>query len=114
MIELYGIRGCDTMKKALAWLDEHGIAYRFHDYRRDGLDADRLRAWVAELGWEAMINRRGTTWRNLPAAVREQLDTEQAIALMLEQPALIRRPLLDTGTLRHLGFSATDYQRLLD
>lgn len=114
MIELYGIRGCDTMKKALAWLDEHGIAYRFHDYRRDGLDADRLRAWVAELGWEAMINRRGTTWRNLPAAVREQLDTEQAIALMLEQPALIRRPLLDTGSLRHLGFSATDYQRLLD
>ncbi len=113
MVALYGIRNCDTMKKARAWLDAQGVAYRFHDYQRDGLDETRLRGWVDELGWEALVNRRGTTWRKLPEAVREQMDSAAAIRVMLENPSIIRRPLLDTGEVRHLGFSEADYQRLL-
>lgn len=113
MIALYGIRSCDTMKKARAWLEHQGIEYRLHDYQRDGVEESRLRDWVAELGWETLLNRRGTTWRKLPESVREGLDTEQAIRLMIEQPSIIRRPLLDTGTVRHLGFAEADYQRLL-
>jgi Spx/MgsR family transcriptional regulator len=112
MTDLYGIRNCDTMKRARAWLDARGIPYRFHDYSRDGIDPDRLRAWAAELGWETLINRRGTTWRALPAEVREHLDEASAIQVMLDRPAIIRRPLLDTGEVRHLGFSEADYGRL--
>jgi Spx/MgsR family transcriptional regulator len=113
MIQLYGIPNCDTIKKARAWLEGRGVEYRFHDYRRDGIDESRLRGWVDELGWEALVNRRGTTWRRLPEEVREQMDTEAAIRIMLETPSIIRRPVLDTGQLRHLGFSETDYERLL-
>jgi Spx/MgsR family transcriptional regulator len=113
MIQLYGIPNCDTIKKARAWLEGRGVEYRFHDYKRDGIDESRLRGWVDELGWEALVNRRGTTWRRLPEEVREQMDTEAAIRIMLETPSIIRRPVLDTGQLRHLGFSETDYERLL-
>jgi Spx/MgsR family transcriptional regulator len=112
MTVLYGIRNCDTMKRARAWLDARGIPYRFHDYARDGIDRDRLRAWVAEWGWEALINRRGTTWRALPTEIRDHLDEASAIRVMLDRPAIIRRPLLDTGKARHLGFSEADYGRL--
>lgn len=113
MVALYGIPNCDTMKKARAWLHAHGVDYRFHDYKREGLDETRLRAWVAELGWEALVNRRGTTWRKLPEDVREGMDSEAAIRIMLETPSIIRRPVLDTGEVRHAGFSETDYERLL-
>jgi Spx/MgsR family transcriptional regulator len=113
MINLYGIRNCDTMKKARAWLDARGVDYHFHDYKRDGLDAALLRGWVDELGWEALVNRRGTSWRKLPEVVREQMDTEAAIRVMLETPSIIRRPLLDTGQVRHAGFSEADYERLI-
>ncbi|NCC27286.1 MAG: ArsC family reductase [Gammaproteobacteria bacterium] len=113
MVALYGIPNCDTMKKARAWLHAHGVDYRFHDYKREGLDEIRLRAWVAELGWEALVNRRGTTWRKLPEDVREGMDSEAAIRIMLETPSIIRRPVLDTGEVRHAGFSETDYERLL-
>ncbi|RKT46899.1 ArsC family reductase [Thiocapsa rosea] len=113
MVALYGIPNCDTMKKARAWLDAHGVDYRFHDYKRDGVDETRLRAWVDELGWETLVNRRGTTWRKLPEEVREGMDAEAAIRVMLETPSIIRRPLLDTGEVRHAGFSETDYERLL-
>ncbi|WP_296702700.1 ArsC family reductase [Thiocapsa sp. UBA6158] len=113
MVALYGIPNCDTMKKARAWLHAHGVDYRFHDYKREGLDETRLRAWVAELGWEALVNRRGTTWRKLPEDVREGMDAEAAIRIMLESPSIIRRPVLDTGEVRHAGFSETDYERLL-
>ncbi len=112
MIRLYGIPNCDTMKKARRWLDERGIAYTFHDYKKQGLDEALLRAWVAELGWEPLVNRQGTTWRKLPAEVREGLDAEGAIAIMLAHPSLIRRPLLDTGEARHLGFSAAAYTEI--
>lgn len=113
MVALYGIPNCDTMKKARAWLDAHGVDYRFHDYKREGVDETRLRSWVDELGWEALVNRRGTTWRKLPEDVREGMDAEAAIRVMLETPSIIRRPVLDTGELRHAGFSETDYERLL-
>ncbi len=113
MITLYGIANCDTMKKARRWLADHRVTYRFHDYRRDGLDETLLRPWVTELGWEALLNRRGSTWRNLPLEQRDGIDQESAICLMLEHPASIRRPLLDTGSARHLGFSESAYEEIL-
>lgn len=112
MVILYGIKSCDTVRKARRWLEDHGVDYRFHDLRGDGLDAGRLDAWIAGLGWENLLNRRGTTWRQLPAAEREPLDAARARALMLAHPALIKRPLLETGAARHLGFSAAQYERL--
>ncbi len=113
MITLYGIANCDTIKRARRWLALHGVDYRFHDYRKDGLTPTQLRAWVDELGWEALLNRRGTTWRTLPEAVREGIDQESAIRIMLEHPSSIRRPLLDTGATRALGFSESTYTELL-
>jgi len=113
MITLYGIPNCDTVRKARTWLAAHGINYRFHDFTRDGLPEPLLRAWVAELGWEALINRRGTTWRKVPAEQREGLEEDGAVGLMLAHPSMIRRPVLDTGTARHLGFSEPLYQEIL-
>nr|WP_067298091.1 ArsC family reductase [Marinobacterium profundum] len=109
MISLYGIKNCDTIKKARKWLESNGIDYRFHDYRSDGLEPAQLEGWAQELGWEALLNKRGTTWRALPDTVKDNIDAASAISLMLEQPAMIKRPLLDTGTARHLGFKDTDY-----
>jgi Spx/MgsR family transcriptional regulator len=114
MNTLYGIRNCDTIKKARAWLDGHGIAYAFHDYKKAGLDESVLRAWVDELGWEALVNRRGQMWRKLDPAVREGLDEAGAIRVMLETPSIIRRPVLDTGEQRHVGFSEAAYAELFD
>lgn len=101
-------------EKALVWLDDHGITYQFHDFRKHGLDEVRLRGWVKELGWEALLNRRGTTWRRLPESDRENLDEAKAIRLMLAQPSIIKRPLLDLGGARHIGFNTQDYERLFD
>jgi Spx/MgsR family transcriptional regulator len=112
MVILYGIKSCDTVRKARRWLDDHEVDYRFHDLRRDGLDAARLDAWIAALGWERLVNRRGTTWRQLPAGEREPLDAARARILMLAHPALIRRPLLETGDAHHLGFSDAQYGKL--
>lgn len=112
MIRLYGIPNCDTVKKARRWLDEQGIDYSFHDFKKQGLAEDLLRAWVAELGWDALLNRRGTTWRKLPEEVRAGIDESAAIQLMLDNPSLVRRPVLDTGSARHLGFSADRYQEI--
>jgi Spx/MgsR family transcriptional regulator len=111
-IRLYGIRTCDTVKKARKWLDERGVAYRFHDFKTQGLDEGRLRGWVREIGWEAMLNKRGTTWRKLPQAVREAIEEESAVRIMLQTPSIIRRPVLDTGTARHVGFSPTLYEEI--
>ena len=109
---LYGIKNCDTVKKALAWLNQQGVEHQFHDFRKDGLDEKMLRAWVKELGWEALINRRGVTWRGLPETAKEPLDETRAIALMMVHPAIIKRPVLDLGTSRHVGFSAEEYNLL--
>lgn len=110
MHTLYGIQNCDTVKKARKWLDDHGIRYRFHDYRSDGLDAELLDRLEAALGWNNMLNRRSTTWRQIDAQDKADLDTESAKALMLRQPTLIRRPVLDTGTRITIGFSADQYE----
>jgi Spx/MgsR family transcriptional regulator len=113
MLTLFGIPNCDTVKKARAWLTARGIEYRFHDFRRDGLPEPLLRGWVAELGWEALLNRKGTTWRKLPPEQRDGLDQDGAIRLMLALPSIIRRPVLDTGGTLHLGFSEPRYQEIL-
>lgn len=112
MIRLYGIPNCDTMKKARLWLEGHGIAYQFHDYKKLGVDEALLRTWVNELGWEALLNRRGTTWRKLPAEVRDAIDEAGAIRLMRENPSIIRRPVLDRDGHRHVGFSEAEYASL--
>jgi arsenate reductase len=112
MVILYGIRTCDTVRKARRWLEEHGVDYRYHDLRRDGLDAARLDAWIADLGWDPLINRRGTTWRQLPEAARESLDAAGARTLMLAHPALLKRPLIETADRRYLGFSDAQYEKL--
>ncbi len=111
-VTLYGIRNCDTMKKARKWLDAHGIDYHFHDYKKDDLDEARLRAWVDELGWQTLLNRRGLTWRRLPEETRERIDEESAIQLMLDNPSIIKRPLLDLGERRVVGFDEATYQEL--
>lgn len=112
MLTLYGIPNCDTIKKARAWLDENGIAYGFHDYRKHGLAEATLRIWVDELGWEALLNRRGTSWRQLPDEVKTGINRERAIQLMLATPAMIKRPVLDTGDARIVGFKQADYERI--
>ncbi|TAH50649.1 MAG: ArsC family reductase [Betaproteobacteria bacterium] len=92
---VYGIKNCDTMKKAFAWLEANAVAYRFHDYRKSGIDADTLQRWCARAGWEALMNRRGTTWRKLSPEQQAIADEAAAIALMQAQPSLIRRPVVE-------------------
>ena len=94
---LYGIPNCDTIKKARTWLADKGIAYDFHDYKKDGIERARLGSWCKKAGWETVLNRAGTTFRTLPDANKQNLDAEKAIALMLEQPSMIKRPVLDLG-----------------
>lgn len=113
MLTVYGISNCDTVKKARRWLDEHAVIYRFHDFRKDGLNREQLEAWTEELGWENLLNRRGTTWRKLPETVRDNMDAHQAIEVMLETPAIIKRPLVDTGAQRLLGFDAELWSKKL-
>ena len=112
MVTIYGIRNCDTMKKAMRWLDDHDIAYRFHDYRKDGLDIGQLQAWEKELGWEILLNRRGMLWRKLPADARDSMDRKSALRCMQDNPGIIKRPLLDLGKRRVVGFKAEDYAQL--
>jgi arsenate reductase len=106
---LYGISNCDTVRKARRWLDDRGLGYRFHDLRRDGVDASKVRAWVHARGWESVLNRRGTTWRQLPAAARECMDAERAVALALEHPTLIKRPVLEHAGEITIGFDEKTY-----
>ena len=110
-LTLYGIPNCDTVKKARRWLDEHGVAHAFHDYRKDGLDAAQLQHWIDTIGWEKLLNKSGTTFRKLPDAQKEGFDAASAKALMLEQPAMIRRPLVDADGALSVGFSANDWQQ---
>ena len=112
MVTIFGIKNCDTIKKARRWLDGHGVDYTFHDVRADGLSRAQLESWVQTLGWENLLNRRGTTWRQLPEAVRDNIDKRMAVKLMLEQPAMIKRPVLDLDNTLHLGFSETAYKDL--
>ncbi|MBV1837238.1 ArsC family reductase [Acetobacter estunensis] len=111
-VTLYGIRNCDTMKKARAWLDAHDVAYVFHDYRKDGLDPDRLKAWIKNVGWEALLNRAGTTFRKLLDDAKADLNDQKAMALMEKQPAMIRRPVLETAKGLEIGFRPERYESL--
>ncbi|WP_461538357.1 ArsC family reductase [Spongorhabdus nitratireducens] len=113
MITLYGIPNCDTMKKARRWLDANGIEYHFHNYKKDGIDSATLQNWCDALGWETVLNRRGTTWRRLPEADRESIDEASAIRLMQENTSLIKRPILDAAGKLSAGFSDADYTTTL-
>jgi len=109
MNTVYGIRNCDTMKKACAWLEGHDVPYAFHDYQRQGIDRAHLRRWIAAVGWERLLNRSGTTFRKLAPAQREVLDEDAAIALMIEHPSLIKRPVLELGARVLVGFRPEVY-----
>ena len=111
-VVLYGLSNCDTIKKARRWLTKAGIEYHFHDYRKNGLNQSLLEQWADELDWQQLLNRRGTTWRQLTDEQKNSINRDQAIQLMLEYPAMIKRPLLDTGTSKVLGFSADRYRAL--
>jgi arsenate reductase len=106
---LYGIPNCDTIKRARGWLDQHGIPFVFHDYKKAGIERATLEQWVGEHGWEIVLNRVGTTFRALPEADRAGLDADRAIALMLAQPSMIKRPVLDLGDRRIVGFKPEIY-----
>jgi arsenate reductase len=110
-ITIYGIKNCDTMKKARGWLDDHGVAYDFHDYKAAGIDKDKLKQWSDALGWETLLNRAGTTFRKLPDADKEGLNERKALALMLAQPSMIKRPVLDLGGKWLVGFKPEIYAR---
>jgi arsenate reductase len=111
-VTIYGIRNCDTMKKARAWLDAKGVTYAFHDYKAAGVDKVSLEKWSKELGWEALLNRSGTTFRALPEQDKQGLTEKKAIALMLAQPAMIKRPVLDAGGKLTVGFKPEAYAAL--
>ena len=112
-ITLYGIKACDTMKKARTWLDEHGVSYAFHDYKASAIDAASLQKWCNEHGWDKVLNRAGTTFRKLDEADKQDLDQAKAIALMLAQPSMIKRPVLDLGERTLLGFKPELYAQAL-
>jgi arsenate reductase len=110
-ITIYGIKNCDTMKKARAWLDGHGVKYDFHDYKSAGIAKNKLKAWSDKLGWETLLNRAGTTFRKLPDADKEGLTEKKALALMLAQPSMIKRPVLEVGSKLLVGFSPDAYAK---
>jgi Spx/MgsR family transcriptional regulator len=112
MTIVYGISNCDTVRKARKWLEANGIDYRFHDFRKDGLSPEQVALWCEALGSDKVLNRRGTTWRQLPAEQRDSLDEAALRALLVEQPTLIKRPLLEHDGSIRVGFSADDYAAL--
>lgn len=110
---IYGIKACDTMKKARTWLDDHGVAVRFHDYKVEGIDQPTLEVWAGKVGWKVLLNTASTTFRKLPDADKADLDEAKAIRLMLAQPSMIKRPVLDLGDRLLVGFKPQDYAAAL-
>lgn len=113
MTTLYGIKNCDTVKKARDWLAANKIDYRFHDFRADGLTAEQVNSWIAEIGLETLVNKRSTTWKELDDATKNNFDA-QAVQVITANPTLIKRPLLDTGKRKQVGFKETEYNKLFD
>lgn len=113
MIIMYGIKNCDTIKKARKFLDENQVEYEFHDFRVDGLNPIQLRSWISELGWEKVINKRSTTWRNLPNETKENMDETLALVVAEEQPTIIKRPVLELKDRVMIGFSEKHYSTLV-
>ena len=111
-VTIYGIKNCDTMKKARAWLEAHGIDHDFHDYKVAGIERAKLQGWAKNVGWEVLLNRAGTTFRKLPDDQKQNLDERKALALMLEQPSMIKRPVLERGKTLLVGFSAERYSAI--
>ena len=112
MLKLYGIKNCDTVKKARRWLEDHGVEYQFHDFRQDGLDKKQLSGWVERLGWEAVVNKRSTTWRNLSDKEKDIKTNAQAIKLLSANPTLIKRPVTENNKTLLIGFKETEYKSL--
>lgn len=112
MIILYGIPNCDTVRKARKWLTENGLDYKFHNFKKDGLEAPLLEKWVNALGWQVLLNKRGTTWRNLSVEVKANIDQEKAIQIMLNATSIIKRPVLDNNGALSVGFKDEQYQTL--
>jgi len=112
MVTLYGIKNCDTMKKAMTWLNDAGIEYQFHDYKKEGISEALAQAWVEDLPIDLLINKRGTTWRKLPEEDKADLSKEKAVSLICANPSLVKRPLLDIGEEKHLGFKPEQYQEI--
>jgi arsenate reductase len=110
-VTIYGIKNCDTMKKARTWLDDHGVKYAFHDYKSEGIDKPRLEAWAKDVGWEILLNRAGTTFRKLPDKDRDNVTEKKAVALMLAQPSMIKRPVLDVAGKLTVGFKPETYEK---
>ncbi|MBS9477976.1 ArsC family reductase [Ancylobacter radicis] len=108
-VTIYGIKNCDTMKKARAWLDAQGVAYQFHDYKASGIDLGRLQEWAGKVGWEPLLNRAGTTFRKLDEADKADIDEGKALVLMQAQPSLIKRPVLDADGTLLVGFKPEAY-----
>jgi len=113
MLEMYGIPNCDTIRTARRWLDDHGIAFEFHNYKTAGVDAALLSGWVDRLGWPVLLNKRGATWRKLAEIDQQDIDRDKAIALMCEHPSMIKRPVLVIGDVIEVGFSVQRYEALL-
>ncbi len=113
MIVLYGLTNCDSVKKARRWLEQHHINYRYHDLRAEGLDAERLKVWIETLGWQTLLNTRSTTWRQLPATDKQDLDAARAFDIMLAHPTIIKRPILENGTLVAVGFSVAAFNEIV-
>jgi arsenate reductase (glutaredoxin) len=109
-VTIYGIKNCETMKQARAWLDQRGVAYAFHDYKASGIDRGRLEGWARAVGWETLINRAGTTFRKLPD--KDGLTEKKAIALTLDQPSMVRRPVLDSAGRLTVGFKPEQYEAI--
>ena len=112
MTTLFGISNCDTVKKARNWLDQHGVDYQFHDFRKDGIERSQVNGWIEALSWEVLVNKRSTTWKSLDENTRQSLTAETVIDIILEQPTLIKRPLLVTDNLHQVGFKAADYETI--
>ncbi len=110
MVTMFGIKNCDTIKKARAWLGEAGVAYDFHDYKAAGIDEARLRGWVVRAGWERLLNKAGTSFRALPDADKQGIDADKAVALMIANPSMIKRPVLEAGEALLIGFKPEDYR----
>ena len=114
MITLYGIKNCDTVKKARDWLAKNNIEYRFHDFRAESLQHDQINQWIAKLGLETLINKRSTTWKALDENIKTNINEKSAAAIIAEHPTLIKRPLLDTGTQLNVGFNDADYAKIFN
>jgi len=112
MLTLYGIKNCDTVKKARRWLEDHGIEYQFHDFRQDGLDKKQLSGWVEQLGWETIVNKRSTTWRNLSEKEKTISTNQHAIKLLLANPTLIKRPVIEKNKTLLIGFNEAEFQKI--